>query len=67
VLFCVMCLICVLCLIVVPLPRGKNPFAVIIIIIIIFSPHEVSSVRDADIQREFERVEIQMQIQNSRD
>jgi hypothetical protein len=28
VLFCVMCVICVLCLIVVPLPPGKNPFAV---------------------------------------
>jgi hypothetical protein len=24
----VMCVICVLCLIVVPLPQGKNPFAV---------------------------------------
>jgi hypothetical protein len=31
VLFCVMCFICVLCLIVVPLPPGENPFAVIII------------------------------------
>jgi hypothetical protein len=30
----VMCVICVLCLIVVPLPPGKNPFAVKIIIII---------------------------------
>jgi hypothetical protein len=28
VLFCVMCVICVLCLTVVPLPPGKNPFAV---------------------------------------
>jgi hypothetical protein len=28
VLFCVMCASCVLCLIVVPLPPGKNPFAV---------------------------------------
>jgi hypothetical protein len=28
VLFCVMCVICVLCLFVVPLPLGKNPFAV---------------------------------------
>jgi hypothetical protein len=28
VLFCVMYVICVLCLIVVPLPPGKNPFAV---------------------------------------
>jgi hypothetical protein len=28
VLFCVMCVICVLCLIVVPLPPGRNPFAV---------------------------------------
>jgi hypothetical protein len=28
VLFCVMRVICVLCLIVVPLPPGKNPFAV---------------------------------------
>jgi hypothetical protein len=28
VLFCVMCVVCVLCLIVVPLPPGKNPFAV---------------------------------------
>jgi hypothetical protein len=28
VLFCVMCVICVLCLIIVPLPPGKNPFAV---------------------------------------
>jgi hypothetical protein len=28
VLFCVMCVICVLRLIVVPLPPGKNPFAV---------------------------------------
>jgi hypothetical protein len=27
-LLCVMCVICVLCLIVVPLPWGKNPFAV---------------------------------------
>jgi hypothetical protein len=30
VLLCVMCVICVLCLIVVPLPLGKNPIAVII-------------------------------------
>jgi hypothetical protein len=30
VLFCVMCVICVSCLIVVPLPPGKNPLAVII-------------------------------------
>jgi hypothetical protein len=28
VLFCVMCVICVLCLSVVPLPPGKNLFAV---------------------------------------
>jgi hypothetical protein len=28
VLFCVMCVICLLCLIVLPLPPGKNPFAV---------------------------------------
>jgi hypothetical protein len=28
VLFCVKCVICVLCLIVVPLPPGKNSFAV---------------------------------------
>jgi hypothetical protein len=28
VLFCVMCVIYVLCLTVVPLPQGKNPFAV---------------------------------------
>jgi hypothetical protein len=28
ILFCVMCVICVLCLIVVPLPHGKNQFAV---------------------------------------
>jgi hypothetical protein len=28
VLFSVMCVICVLCLIVLPLPPGKNPFAV---------------------------------------
>jgi hypothetical protein len=28
VLFCVMCVVCVLCLMVVPLPLGKNPFAV---------------------------------------
>jgi hypothetical protein len=28
VLFCVMHVICMLCLIVVPLPPGKNPFAV---------------------------------------
>jgi hypothetical protein len=34
VLFCVVCVICVLCLAAVPLPLGKNPFAVIIIIII---------------------------------
>jgi hypothetical protein len=34
VLFCVMCVICVLCLIVVPLPPGKDPFIVKIIIII---------------------------------
>jgi hypothetical protein len=27
-LFCVMCVICLLCLIVLPLPPGKNPFAV---------------------------------------
>jgi hypothetical protein len=35
VLSCVMCVICLLCLIVFPLPPGKNPFAVRIIIIII--------------------------------
>jgi hypothetical protein len=35
------------------------------LVIIIFGPYEVSSVRDSEIQREFERVEIQ--IQNSRD
>jgi hypothetical protein len=35
VLFCVMCLICALHLILVLLPPGKTPFAVIIIIIII--------------------------------
>jgi hypothetical protein len=28
VLLCVMCVICLLCLIVLPLPPGKNPFAV---------------------------------------
>jgi type IV secretory pathway component VirB8 len=28
VVFCVMCVVCVLCLVVVPLPSGKNPFAV---------------------------------------
>jgi hypothetical protein len=33
-LFCVMCVICVLCLIVVPLPPGKHPFAVIIKIVL---------------------------------
>jgi hypothetical protein len=34
VLFCVVYVICVLCLIVVPLPPGKNPFAVKMMIII---------------------------------
>jgi hypothetical protein len=40
-LFCVMCIF-VLCVIVVPLPPGKNPFVVQIIIIIIIIIKEIS-------------------------
>jgi hypothetical protein len=41
---CMMCVICVLCLIVVPLPQGKTPFAVkIIIIMIIKKPGKIEA------------------------
>jgi hypothetical protein len=43
-LFCVMCVTCVLCLILAPLPPGKNPFAVKIIIIIIIKWDPVDTI-----------------------
>jgi hypothetical protein len=46
VLFCVMCVICVLCLILVPLPTGKNPFSVNIIIIPDLSFHDKYCLND---------------------